>query len=251
MALYFLIVFGGLVAGFIGTLAGLGAVLSFIILMDVAGLSPEVANATNRLGVMAMALMALPSFYKSGHLNNKSNKPIVLSLILGASAGFVFALYADGTTIRSFFKYLLPFFLLLVFSNPKKWLRETDRSFSLNLFLSVPFFMLLGFYAGFIQAGTGIMIIIFLTLVGRYSLIEANGVKLLAFALITSGAIIVFAYNNLIDWKIGALLALGQGIGGYIAARFATSYPQSNIYVRYLLIVALLLAIIREFGIYQ
>lgn len=64
MTIYFLIVLCGIFAGFIGTLAGLGAVLSLYLLIDVVELDATIANGTNRLGVLAMALMALPTFKK-------------------------------------------------------------------------------------------------------------------------------------------------------------------------------------------
>lgn len=247
MTIYLLIVLCGIFAGFIGTLAGLGAVLSLYLLIDIVGLDATIANCTNRLGVLAMALMALPTFRKNGHLNLRKSKFIIVALVCGAIGGFALAIHANETAIRQFFKYLLPVLLLLILSNPKKWLRETDPNYHLNPWIGIPFFVLLGFYAGFIQAGTGVVLVVFLTLFARYSLIDANGVKLSAFAIYTGIGILVFALNDKIAWTYGGFLALGQGIGGYCAARFATSYPGANRIVRYLLIIVLTVAIVRMF----
>lgn len=251
MTIYFLVVLCGMFAGFIGTLAGLGAVLSLYLLIDVVGLDATIANGTNRLGVLAMALMALPTFKKNGHLNLNKSKHIIGCIVIGAIGGFTLAVYADEAIIKQFFKYLLPFLLVVILSNPKKWMRETDSNFQMNPLLSVPIFLAIGFYAGFIQAGTGVLLVVVLTLMARYSLIDANGVKLSAFAMYTGLGILVFALNGKIDWEYGGFLALGQGVGGYCAAQFATSYPSANRMVRYLLIVVLIAAIFRMFECYQ
>ncbi len=251
MTIYFLIVLCGIFAGFIGTLAGLGAVLSLYLLIDVVELDATIANGTNRLGVLAMALMALPTFKKNGHLNLEKSKFIISCIVIGAIGGFAVAIYAQEQAIKQFFKYLLPFLLLVILSNPKKWMRETEQDFRMNPLLSLPLFLAIGFYAGFIQAGTGVLLVVVLTLFARYSLIDANGVKLSAFAIYTGLGILVFALNGKVDWVYGGFLALGQGIGGYTAAQFATSYPGANQLVRYLLIMVLVAAIFRMFECYQ
>jgi uncharacterized protein len=51
MTRYLLLLIGGLVAGFINTLASSGSAITLPILLFL-GLSPHVANATNRLNVL-------------------------------------------------------------------------------------------------------------------------------------------------------------------------------------------------------
>jgi hypothetical protein len=250
MALYALIVFCGVFSGFVATLAGLGSVLTLYILIEVVGLDADVANGTNRIGIMAMTLMALPTFYKKGHLNLKKSWWIVLSIFVGAVGGAIWAAqYTDNADFRSVFKYLLLMMLVLVLTNPKKWIRVTDYNHKMSKWL-LPIFVLMGFYAGFIQVGTGVFLVIFLALAGRYSLVDANGIKLAAIALYTLACIAIFALENKINWEIGIVLAIGQGAGAYIAAQFATRYPKSNGFVRYLLIVMLIIAIVQMFDLH-
>ena len=71
-----------------------------------------------------------------------------------------------------------------------------------------------------------------------------------AIALYTLACIAIFAIENKINWQIGIVLASGQGLGAYIAAKFATTYPKSNGFVRYLLIIMLIVAIIQMFELY-
>lgn len=247
MALYALIALCGAFSGFVATLAGLGSVLTLYILIEVVGLDSDIANGTNRIGIMAMTLMALPTFYKKGHLNFKKSWWIILSIFVGAIGGAILAAqYIGNDAFKDIFKYLLLVMLVLVLTNPKKWIRVTDYNYEMSKWL-LPVFVLMGFYAGFIQVGTGVFLVIFLALVGRYSLLDSNGIKLAAIALYTLACIVIFALENKINWEIGIVLAIGQGFGAYIAAKFATSYPKSNGFVRYLLIIMLLIAIIQMF----
>ncbi|MFT5645943.1 MAG: putative membrane protein YfcA [Aureispira sp.] len=250
MELYALIALCGAFSGFVATLAGLGSVLTLYILIEVVGLDADIANGTNRIGIMAMTMMALPTFYKKGHLNLKKSWWIILSIFVGALGGAVLAAkYIDNAAFKDIFKYLLLVLLAFVLTNPKKWIRITDYNYEMSKWL-VPIFVLVGFYAGFIQVGTGVFLVVFLALVGRYSLVDSNGIKLAAIALYTLACIAIFAMENKINWEIGVVLAIGQGFGAYIAAKFATTYPKSNGFVRYLLIIMLVVAIIQMFGLH-
>lgn len=247
MELYALIALCGVFSGFVATLAGLGSVLTLYVLIQIVGLDADVANGTNRIGIMAMAVIALPTFYKKGHINFEKSWWIILSIFVGAVGGAILAAkYVDNDAFKDIFKYLLLVMLVLVLTNPKKWIRLTDHDYQMSKWL-LPIFVLMGFYAGFIQVGTGVFLVVFLALVGRYSLVDANGLKLAAIALYTLACILIFAIENKIDWRIGIILAIGQGFGGYIAAQFATTYPKSNGVVRYLLIIMLVIAIVQMF----
>lgn len=249
--LYILLLLSGIFAGFIGTLAGLGAVISMYLLMDVFKLDPLSANATMRIGVLAMAIMAVPPFYKSKKLHFKESKYIIFALTIGSLFGFFTINHIDPSSTKQVFKYLLPVLLIIIISNPKKLVESTNSKLNLNNYLAIPFFLALGFYAGFIQIGTGIVIVLYLAVKGNVSLVDATGVKILAFTFYTTIGVLIFSYYGRIYWIIGGTLAIGQGLGGYLAAKFATVYPKANQYVRYLLIVMLTIAIIRMFKMYE
>ncbi len=249
--LYLLAALGGVFAGFITTLAGLGSVLTLYILIDVLGLDADVANGTNRIGIMAMCITALPSFHKKGHLQVKKSWPIIATIFTGAMMGLALALNVDNKSFKIIFKYLLFVMLFMALVNPSEPKNGANENHTLNWFIALPVFLTIGFYAGFIQAGTGVFMVISLAMIGRYSLLDANGIKLATFSLYSLVAIVLFAWTDKIDWGVGLALAIGQGIGAYVTARVATSYPKANVYVRYLLIIVILLAIVRMFELHN
>lgn len=250
MCIYSLVIIGGVIAGFVTTLAGLGSVITMYILMEVIGLEGDIANGTNRLGIMGMSLIALPTFYKGGHLNLNKSWPIILVLFVGSIGGALWAVSIDNTAFRKVFRYLLIIMLMIVLINPKKWIRNTDHSHKMNAWLW-PILLVIGFYAGFIQIGTSVLLVMTLVLAGKYSLVDASGIKLMAFALYTALCIAIFSYNGKIDWEVGMILAIGEGIGAYMAAHVATTYPKANNIVRYSLITMLVIAIVQMFELYQ
>ena len=59
--------------------------------------------------------------------------------------------------------------------------------------------------------------------------------------------IIIFQLQGLIDWKIGGIIAIGQTAGGYLTARFASSYPKANVWAHRVLVVVVILAVVKLF----
>ena len=52
----------------------------------------------------------------------------------------------------------------------------------------------------------------------------------------------------LVAWWLGALMAVGQSLGAWLAARFAVGNPSANIWVRRLLIAVIVFSILKLFG---
>ncbi len=248
---YIIAVFGGIAAGIINTLAGNGSVITLYILMDLFGLSAAVANASNRLGVVTQGAGSIPQFYKSGQLNLEKNYLLLICIFVGAMFGFAMALYVGDAQFKTIVKYLLLLLLLVVLVKPERWLRKTDFNYTIPRFLLVPAALLLGFYGGFIQMGMGIFLLVLLVLGARYSLAEANAIKTVGTVSYTAVGIIIFAYFGLINWKIGGILAAGQFMGGYIGGYFSAHYPNAPIWVYRLLIVMILWAVLRMFGVWE
>jgi len=105
----------------------------------------------------------------------------------------------------------------------------------------------LGFYGGFIQMGMGIFFIIIMVLGMRMNIMESNALKGFVIGLYTLVLIVVFHFQGMIDWKIGAIMAVGQTAGGYLAARFGSKSKKADQIAYYVLIVVLVLAVVKLF----
>lgn len=243
--IYLVAVMGGLIAGFINTLAGNGSAITLTILTELIGLPGNLANGTNRLGVMANSMMASWVFYRNGRLKLNRSLPYMIPLIIGAIIGVVAAIMVSNEQFKIVFRYLLILMLVVIVVKPSRWLRETDINARPNFWIAIPLFLALGFYGGFIQMGMGIFFLAAMVLGAKISIIESNGVKAFVIMLYTALVIVIFQWKELIDWEIGLILALGQLIGAWIAATFATRYSKADVFAYILVIIVVILAIVK------
>ena len=252
MLAYLIALLGSALAGAINTLAGNGSAITLTILMEVLGLPADVANATNRVGIVTQGAAGTWAFQRAGRLRVSAGRQremwlIVVLTSLGAILGIYLSLIVDNATFRTIFRYLLIVMLAVVLVNPKRWLVATHPEASLSLWVAVPAFFAMGIYGGFIQMGMGIFFLALMVLVAKYEIIQANVVKGIAVTIYTGIAVAIFAWRGLIDWPMGLLMAVGQTVGGYLTAKYAANHPRAGVWAYRLLVVVILGAIAKAF----
>lgn len=245
--IYILAVVGAFLAGCINTLAGNGSAITLTILTELLGLPATVANATNRVGIFTQSMAGSWAFYRGGKLQLQNSGPVLLLTTLGALAGIYVATIVSNDQFRTIFRYLLLLMLGVILVRPSRWLREQPDHQAVPLYLTIPLFLALGFYGGFIQMGMGVFFLAITVLILRYDLISANAVKVAVAGIYTGIAVVIFAWQGLIDWQLGLLMAIGQTLGGYLTARFASQYPSANLWAYRLLVLVVVLALVSLF----
>ena len=244
---YLVAIIAALFAGGINTLAGNGSAITLTILTEVLGLPPNVANGTNRIGVFTQCAATSWVFHKNGKLNIARNKKYIIPIFIGALAGGLLAINVSNEQFKAVFKFMMVFMLIAVLVKPKRWLRETDLAFKPKWYVYIPLLFALGFYGGFIQMGMGVFFLIIMVLGMRMNIIESNALKGFVIGLYTLLLIALFHYQGMIDWKLGGIMAIGQTMGGYLTAKFASKSKWADQVAYYVLIVVLLLAIGKMF----
>ena len=245
---WLLFAIAGIVAGVINTLAGSGSLITLPIFMFLCGLPANIANGTNRVGVIFQSAIALRSYRKTGVVDFAGSGWIVLPTTCGAILGAILAAGMNDRQMTYVIGGLMVVMLVVLTVNPKRWLRESDASTRNNRSpVSMSIYFVIGIYGGFIQAGVGILLLISLVMVSKYSLKEGNGVKLLVvlgFAIPTLG---VFIWNNQVHLGYGIAMAVFQSLGAVIGVRFATRVPNANLWIHRLLILILIVAATKIF----
>ncbi len=244
---YVIIIVGSFFAGVINTLAGNGSAITLTILTEMIGLPGNLANGTNRVSVFTQGSASAYGFYQGGRLKLKGNWLYVGTIIVGALIGVLIAVNVSNEQFRGVFRYLMVFMLLVILVNPKRWLEETNLTKRPPLWVMLPALLLLGLYGGFIQMGMGIVFLVITVLIAKFSLMDANALKAFVIATYTILVLAIFHWQNLVDWKIGFTLAIGQTIGGYLTARIASTYPNANLWAHRLLVFILIIAVIKLF----
>jgi len=240
-----LTILAGFLAGIINTLAGSGSAVT-LAMLSLLGLPSTIANGTNRIGVLFQSFIGFTTYRKNANIDLTNRKSLVVSCVLGSIVGSQIAVEIDEFYLNLLLAITMVFLLGAVLFNSKKWLvNHTDEQKKMSKIIGLPLFFLIGIYGGFLQAGVGILLLSSLILGQGLNLKQANGIKLLIVLLYIVPSLFIFFLNDQLIWKIGFLLAIGQVAGAYLAATFATQFPNANFYIHKLLICILIFSILR------
>lgn len=236
-----ILVLGGGAAGFINTLAGGGSAITIPILNEMVGIST--ANGTNRIAILAANLSAVAGFQKGKAVPWQRVVPLLPPTVVGAAFGAWVASRTDPAILRQVFAIVLLLVAASVVARPSRWVEERDAA------LTEPWrslaFLAIGFYGGFVQAGVGFLLLAGLVLGGGLTLVNGNAAKVVLVSAYTPVALLLFARAAQVDWGVGAVLAVGQMTGAWIAARLAVT--KGAAWIRWVLVAAAIVAAVRLF----
>jgi len=189
--------------------------------------------------------------HKNDKLQIWKSWPYIVLTVVGAIAGVIVATVVSNEQFKSVFSFMMVAMFFVILIKPKRWLQKTDPNQTVNYWLAVPLFLGVGFYGGFIQMGMGIIFLAAMVMGARYSITDSNAVKIFVVAVYTVFVIGIFHWKGMIDWKAGGVLAIGQTAGGWLAANFASKYEKADIWAYRLLVVIVVLAIAKLFGLFE
>jgi uncharacterized membrane protein YfcA len=218
----------GYLAGFINTIAGGGSMLTLPAFMML-GLPADIANGTNRVGILMQSLAGTRGFYRAGKLAPETIIPTLIPTLGGSLAGSLMASYLPVTWLKpALLGTMLAMALLMLLQpsvvapppgTPAYALRDRPLAW-LGLFAA-------GLYGGFVQAGVGFILIAALAGGLRYDLVRTNALKMAITATLTLVALGVFIARGQVLWIPGLLMAAGTVIGAVTSVKFAIAVPQS------------------------
>lgn len=224
-----LLAIAGIAAGFINTIAGGGSVFTLPALM-LLGLPADVANGTNRVGVVMQSLAAVAGFKHHGKLDLNTTFPIVLPTIIGSVIGASTASMIPPDILKPLLLGTMIVMTLIVVLKPStipsslespKTVQETPTA-TLWLFAS-------GLYGGFVQAGVGFILLAALVGALRYDLVRANALKMLCTLVFSGFALIIFIIQDQVLWVPGLVMGVSTIIGVHFSVKFAISAQQSTL----------------------
>jgi uncharacterized protein len=238
-----LLVFGGLAAGVINTMAGGGSTIT-VPLLVLAGVPGTQANGSNRVGVLASSAAAVISFRRLGVSGIRKSSIVFLPVFFGSLVGSsLISQISDDTFEKLFGVLMIPIVLLTLISpTPKK---DREKTWSRGLTISV--FTFVGLYGGAIQAGVGLLMVLALSHSG-FDLVKANSIKVLINVLLTVVALPVFLLAGKVDWGPALTLAGGFALGGWMGAKWA--FQGGEKVIRFVMVISALVLSGRLLGLY-
>lgn len=230
-----LLLFGvGLIAGVINTLAGGGSLLTLPVLIFL-GLSPNVANATNRIGVFFNGVFAIRGYKSKGLEITQYSYWLGIAAFPGAFLGAILAAKIQGELFNKILAGVILIVVAYMLFGPKSFGENAERTDRKSNMIGLIVFFFIGLYGGFIQAGVGYLIMASLSLINRYTLLKTNAAKAVSVLIYTLASLIVFIYYDIINWELGIALAVGSALGGWLTSRWSVGANEK--WIRYFVMV--------------
>lgn len=232
----------GFIAGCINTIAGGGSLLTLPILIFL-GLPPNIANGTNRVGILFQNIFTTAGFKSKGIVTFPFSIYLAISAFFGSFLGAQIAVDISGELFNRVLAVVMVLVVTAMIIKPKvNLLNFQERLTGNHLWLSIFLFFLVGVYGGFIQAGVGFLMLFVLSSVNHISLVKSNAIKVIVALVFTISAVAVFAYNDKVNWKLGLILAIGSSFGGWFASRWSVKRGDALV-KKFLVVMVIIMAI--------
>lgn len=240
---YAFLIVVGFAVGFINTVAGGGSLLSLPVLIFM-GLPPAVANGTNRVAIILQTATAVAGFKSKGVSTFPFNVYLGASALIGAIIGASIAVDIDGEAFNRILAIIMVSVILIIIFAPKTNLKDLhERLTGKYLWLGMLAFFFFGIYGGFINAGLGFIMILFLHYVHHMSLVRANATKVAVVCIYMLSSLAVFAFHDKVNWKLGLVLAIGNMTGAWFSSRISVN--KGDRYIRFFLILMIVVMAIK------
>ena len=236
-----LLIFVGIVSGFLNVMAGGGSAISLPLLIFL-GLDSPLANGTNRLAIFIQTISSMLSFKQEKYFEFKTSLKLAAFALPGAIAGAILAVKIDSVLFQRVLAFFIMGILLTVIFPKSNKNVTTQPVRPVNGWLIYPTMMGIGFVGGFHQVGIGFLMIGALSHILKMDLVRINMHKASVFFIYTIPAMIVFAWTDNINWKYGIALAAGNAIGGWWSAKVAVKKGEKTIRI-FLAIAMLIMAV--------
>jgi uncharacterized membrane protein YfcA len=236
---YALLALAGLTAGFVDAVVGGGGLVQLpALVVGLPGASPVQVLATNKLAGTCGTTVSSTTYYRRVRPDPRTFVPLMLVAFAGSVLG---AVAASHIPERAFEPIILVALVVVggyVLLKPDLG-RATALRFAghRHTAAAVTAGLAIGFYDGALGPGTGSFFVF--TLVGLlgYSFLEASAKARLANWATNVAALLVFAVQGAVLWKVGLVVGVCNLLGSYAGARTAVARGSGFVRVFFVLVV--------------
>lgn len=209
----------GVVAGFIGAIAGGGGLISIPLLIFL-GLPPQIAIATNKFAGIGLSLGATYKFAKSKKIIWKYVLPFSIIALIGGILGANILVNINKGLLSKTVGIVLLIFLPVIFLKKDMGVKHRKTS-DIRKTIGYIFYFASAIYGGFFGGGAFILIAYTLMYFFGFKIIQANATDIIPWLILSISASIIFIIHGIIDFHIGIVLFIGMIFGGYLGAHTA------------------------------
>ncbi len=241
------LIVSGVFVGFINTLAGGGTIISLSLFMFM-GLPADVANGTNRIAVILQNLTSTASFKTQKLLDSRKAIVLAIPAVIGSIIGAQLSVEIDEATFEKAIGLVMLMMIYFMLVKPDKWIKgQLSLQEKKVSWQQLIIFFFIGIYGGFVQVGVGYFLLAGIVLSAGYDLVRANAIKGFIVLFYTIFALLVFIFNDKVNWQFGLIHSIGNVTGAFIASRYALSWGAG--FIRWFIIVIILITSADLFGV--
>ncbi|WKX70214.1 TSUP family transporter [Streptomyces sp. XD-27] len=225
-------------AGWIDAVVGGGGLLQLpALLVGVPDLPPAYVLGTNKAVSVVGTSAAAVTYTSKGLVDVGSAVRIGLAAAGGSLAGAFFAAGIDSAVLRPLIMAVLLAVLAFVLLRPAFGTAPATGPVTRRRVLAAILVagLGIGFYDGLIGPGTGTFLVIALVATLRMNLVTASATAKVVNVCTNLGALLTFAYQGTVLWRLAALMAVFNFAGGMAGARMALK--RGSGFVRAVLVV--------------
>jgi uncharacterized membrane protein YfcA len=212
-------------AGAINSVAGGGTLISFPALVWL-GLPSIRANATSTVAIWPGSIGSIWGFRSEFGRPHPLLKWLSVSSLAGGGIGAILLRSTPAALFDRFVPFLILFatILFLVEGSIQKRMRKqgsSDHGRDISLPVALTLNVLVAIYGGYFGAGLSIMMLSFLTFLGRTNILEMDALTSVFTLCVNGIAAILFILLKMVDWHYVVPMAIAAIVGGYGAAGVA------------------------------
>lgn len=216
-----LLIFLFFVTSVIGVVTGSNSLVTVPAMFQF-GIEPKIAVATNMFGLTFMAIGATIPFVRQRKIEFARTTPLVILTVISSAIGAALVGFITDQSIKLIVSAAMILVAIFTFIKRDKGVtKETAISTGAIAAAYIATF-LLGIYGGLYSGGY--VTVLTAALVAFYGMTFSEAVASTKFINIFSSAVAtaVFAWQNLIDYKLGLILAVTMFAGAYAGAHYVT-----------------------------
>lgn len=226
----------------VGVVTGSNSLITVPVMFQF-GIDPKVAVATNMFGLTFMNIGATIPFLRQGIIDKKKVSPLILITLVASAIGAGLVLLITPAKIKLLVSIAMIAVTIFTLVKRDAGIAEAAEISSRARILTYVLTFALGIYGGLYSGGYVTMLTaVYVAFFGMTFTESVASTKLInVFSSLIASAI--FMWQGLVDYKLGAILAVTMFIGAYIGAHVVTKL--SDIWLKRIFIATVLILAVK------
>lgn len=205
----------------IGVVTGSNSLIT-VPLMFQFGIDPKVAVATNMFGLTFWSIGSVIPFIGKDVVDRKRMPKLLVMTLLGSGIGATLVGIISSQTMPIIVSIAMVSIVIFSILNPSAGVKKNENITTKTEFLTYGLTFIIGIYGGLFSGGySTIMTVVFIGLAGMTfteAIVNTKFINIFSSLIAT----IIFAWQGLIDYKLGAILAVTMFIAAFFGAKVVT-----------------------------